>query len=137
VFVAEIACIMCTAIVGTAIDTRWPPVLTVLIEFKEFRVLRRVDLDRSIALPAARGNTEATEVTPRLSGANRADWRLERPRVGRRRSGLQLGVDQLRERFGAAGLTDAEVDAGIAALEDPHFVLLTHLLLSARGQRPA
>ena len=26
VFVAEIACIMCTAVVGTAIDTRWPPV---------------------------------------------------------------------------------------------------------------
>jgi hypothetical protein len=26
VFVAEIACIMCTVVVGTAIDTHWPPV---------------------------------------------------------------------------------------------------------------
>ena len=52
VFVAEIACIMCTAVVGTAIDTRWPPVLTVLIEFDGSRVLQRVELDRALRIPA-------------------------------------------------------------------------------------
>jgi hypothetical protein len=82
VFVAEIACIMCSAVLGTAIDTRWPPVLTVLIEFRESRVLRRVELDR-LRCPQCGGNTEATEVTPRLLRRDHVDWRLERPQVGR------------------------------------------------------
>jgi hypothetical protein len=82
VFVAEIACIMCTTVVGTAIDTRWPPVLTVLIEFEGARVLRRVGLDQ-LRCPTCGGNTEATEVTPRLLRRERVDWRLERPQVGR------------------------------------------------------
>jgi hypothetical protein len=82
VFVAEIACIMCTAVVGTAIDTRWPPVLTVLLELEGSRVLRRVELDR-LRCPHCGGNTEATEVTPRLLRRDRVDWRLDRPRVGR------------------------------------------------------
>ena len=82
VFVAEIACIMCTAVVGTAIDTRWPPVLTVLIEFDGSRVLQRVELDR-LRCPQCGGNTAATEVTPRLLRRDRLDWRLDRPRLGR------------------------------------------------------
>jgi hypothetical protein len=82
VFVAEIACIMCTAVVGTVIDTRWPPVLTVLIEFDGSRVLRLVEVDR-LRCPSCGGNTEATEVTPRLLRRDRVDWRLERSQVGR------------------------------------------------------
>ena len=54
VFVAEIACIMCTAVVGTAIDTRWPPVLTVLIEFEGSRSAP-AHRTRPSALPGLRG----------------------------------------------------------------------------------
>jgi hypothetical protein len=82
VFVAEITCIMCTAVVGTAIDTRWPPVHAVLIEMEGSSALRRVALNQ-LRCPVCGGNTEATEVTPRLLRRERANWQQDRPRIGR------------------------------------------------------
>jgi hypothetical protein len=82
VFVAEIACIMCTAVVGIAIETRWPPVNTVLIQIEGSTVLRRIELN-ALRCPVCGGNTAATEVTPRLLRRERVNWQQDRPRVGR------------------------------------------------------
>lgn len=83
VFVAEIACIMCTRILGTAIDTRWPPLNTVLIQMEGSTVLRRVELGR-LRCDVCGGNTAPTEVTTRLLRRERAiDWQREQPRRGR------------------------------------------------------
>ena len=83
VFVAEIACILCTRLVGTAIDLRWPPLTTVLIQMDGSNVLRRVEL-RHLRCADCGGNTAATEVTTRLLRRERAiDWQKEQPRRGR------------------------------------------------------
>jgi hypothetical protein len=83
VFVAEIACILCTRVVGTAIDLRWPPVRTVLIQMDGSNVLRRVEL-RRLRCADCGGNTAATEVTTRFLRRERAiDWQIEQPRRGR------------------------------------------------------
>ena len=83
VFVAEITCILCTRVVGTAIDLRWPPVRTVLIQMDGSSVLRRVEL-RHLRCADCGGNTAATEVTTRLLRRERAiDWQKEQPRRGR------------------------------------------------------
>ena len=65
VFVAEIACIMCSRTVGTAIDACWPPAGSVLLQAEGSTVLRRIQLNR-LRCPDCGGNTEATEVTTRL-----------------------------------------------------------------------
>ena len=65
VFVAEVACIMCTHVVGTAVDSRWPPVSTVLFQAQGSTELRRVVLER-LRCPECGGNTAPTEVTTRL-----------------------------------------------------------------------
>lgn len=83
VFVAEIACILCSRVLGTAVDTRWPPVYSVLIQMEGSRVLRRVELSR-LRCPDCGGNTSPTEVTARLLRREGViDWRGERPRRGR------------------------------------------------------
>src|SRR6266568_1971999 len=83
VFVAEIACILCARVVGTAIDTRWPPLSTVLIQTEGSAVLRRVELTR-LRCEVCGGNTSATEVKRRLLRRERAiDWQREQPRRGR------------------------------------------------------
>lgn len=83
VFVAEIACILCTRVIGTAIDTRWPPLNTVLIQMEGSAVLRRVELSR-LRCDVCGGNTSPTEVTRRLlrhEGAS--DREIDQPRRGR------------------------------------------------------
>jgi hypothetical protein len=83
VFVAEIACIMCTRVLGTAFDTRWPPLNTVLIQIEGSAVLRRVELSQ-LRCDVCGGNTSPTEVTTRLLRRERAiDWQREQPRRGR------------------------------------------------------
>ena len=83
VFVAEIACIMCSRVIGTAVDTRWPPVYSVLIQVEGARVLRRVELSR-LRCPDCGGNTSSTEVTARLlRREGPIDWRKNGPRRGR------------------------------------------------------
>ena len=83
VFVAEITCLMCTRVVGTAIDLRWPPLMTVLIQMEGSRVLRRVEL-RHLRCADCGGNTSASEVTRRLLRRERAiDWQRDQPRRGR------------------------------------------------------
>src|SRR5579859_7237840 len=82
VFVADIACILCARTVGTAIDVRWPPLTTVLIQMDGSKILRRVELRRLRC--DCGGNTAATEVTTRLLRREGAiDWRREQPRRGR------------------------------------------------------
>lgn len=83
VFVAEIACMMCTRVLGTAIDTRWPPLNTVLIQIQGSNLLRRVELGR-LHCDVCGGNTSATEITARLLRRERAsDWQDDQPRRGR------------------------------------------------------
>jgi hypothetical protein len=84
VFVAEITCILCAREVGIAVDTRWPPAGTVLIQMEGSTVLRRVEL-RRLRCPDCGGNTSTDEVTTRLLRRERTiDWRNEeRPRRGR------------------------------------------------------
>src|SRR2546428_5195883 len=84
VFVAEVTCILCAREVGIAVDTRWPPVGTVLIQMDGSNVLRRVEL-RRLRCPDCGGNTSTDEVTTRLLRRERSiDWkREERPRRGR------------------------------------------------------
>ena len=83
VFHAEIACILCTRTVGTAVDIRWPPLTTVLIQMDGSKVLRRVEL-RRLRCADCGGNTAASEVTTRLLRREGAiDWRREQPRRGR------------------------------------------------------
>src|SRR5262249_35561262 len=65
VFLAEIVCIMCTQVVGMAVDGRWPPVRTVLFQAHESTVLCRVVLNQ-LRCPSCGGNTDPTEVTTRL-----------------------------------------------------------------------
>ena len=84
VFVAEISCIMCSREVGIAVEARWPPVGTVLIQLEGSRVLQRVEL-RHLRCPDCGGNTSPTEVTMRLLRRERPlDWQQEgQPRRGR------------------------------------------------------
>ena len=83
VFVAEVGCILCSRVVCTAIDSRWPPLTTVLIQMEGSSVLRRVALSR-LRCPDCGGNTSPTEVTTRLLRRERAiDWQREQPRRGR------------------------------------------------------
>lgn len=84
VVVAEITCIMCGRDVGTAVDTRWPPIGSVLIQLEGSTVLRRIQLDR-LRCPDCGGNTEATDVSTKLLRRERPlDWQhMERPRPGR------------------------------------------------------
>ena len=77
VFVAEIACILCSRSVGTAIDTRWPPFGTVLIHLDGSTVLRRMQL-HLLRCSQCGGNTTATDVTRRLLRRERPiDWQME------------------------------------------------------------
>jgi hypothetical protein len=83
VYVADIACILCTRALGTAVDRRWPPTVSVLIQFAPTTVLRRVEL-RRLRCPECGGNTSATEVTTRLLRHESAlDWDRDQPRRGR------------------------------------------------------
>ena len=83
VFVAEIACIMCSRTVGTAIDTSWLPSGSVLMQAEGSTVLRRLQLDR-LRCPDCGGNTAATDVTTRLLRRERPiDWQNDQPRRGR------------------------------------------------------
>ncbi|SRR6266511_6049177 len=83
VFVAEIACILCSRVLGTAVDTRWPPVYSLLIQMEGSRALRRVELGQ-LRCPDCGGNTSASEVTARLLRREGVvDWRREQPRRGR------------------------------------------------------
>lgn len=84
VFVAEISCILCCREVGIAIDVRWPPVGSVLVQLEGTRTLRRVEL-RRLRCPDCGGNTSPTEVTTRLLRRERpVDWQqAEQPRRGR------------------------------------------------------
>ena len=83
VLVAEIACIMCTHVLGIAVDSRWPPVSTVLFQTEGSTVLRRVVLAR-LRCPGCGGNTAPTEVTTRLLRREQpTDAWLDEPRRGR------------------------------------------------------
>lgn len=83
VFVADIACILCSRTVGTAIDRRWPPIVSVLFQFVGTNVLRRVELSR-LRCPDCGGNTSAAEVTARMLRRESAiDWQRDQPRRGR------------------------------------------------------
>ena len=83
VFVAEIACIMCSRTVETAIDACWPPAGSVLLQAEGSTVLRRIQLNR-LRCPDCGGNTEATEVTTRLLRRERPiDWQNDQPHRGR------------------------------------------------------
>src|SRR5947207_3040595 len=83
VFVAEITCILCSRDIGTAVDTCWPPVGTVLIQLEGSNMLHRVEV-RRLRCPDCGGNTSATEVTTRLLRRERSvNWKDERPRRGR------------------------------------------------------
>jgi hypothetical protein len=83
VFAADLACLMCSRTLGTAIDTRWPPMTAVLIKLEGSRIYKRVPL-RQLRCPDCGGNTAATEVTRRTLRRERpVDWQAERPRCGR------------------------------------------------------
>src|SRR5260370_17628229 len=83
VFVAEVTCVMCSRLVGTAVETHWPPVNSVLIQVEGSAALRRIALDR-LRCPDCGGNTAPTEVTTRLLRRERPiDWQQEQPRRGR------------------------------------------------------
>jgi hypothetical protein len=83
VFVAEIACILCTRVVGTAVDTRWPPVGTVLIQAEGSKVLRRIALEQ-LRCTDCGGNTAPTEVVTKLLRRERpSDLQIDEPRRGR------------------------------------------------------
>jgi hypothetical protein len=49
---------------------------------------------------------------------------------------MALTNRQARRLWLDLGLTDAEIDAGIAALENPILVVYSRLFVSARGKRP-
>ena len=102
VFVAEITCILCAREVGIAVDRRWPPVGTVLIQPVGSKILSRVELHR-LRCPDCGGNTSTEEVTIRLLRRERPiDWkREERPRRGRPPKWF---VEQRR----AAGMSDRD-----------------------------
>ena len=104
VFVADITCVMCSRFVGTAIDTRWPPVNTVLIQLEGSTVLQRIELDR-LRCPECAGNTAPTEVTTRLLRRERPiDAQEEKPRRGRPPRWLvaQRAATQFRREQGSA-----------------------------------
>ena len=83
VFVAEVTCVMCSRLVGTAVETHWPPVNSVLIQVEGSAVLRRIAL-RRLRCPDCGGNTAPTEVTTRLLRRERPiDWQQDQPRRGR------------------------------------------------------
>jgi len=83
VFVADITCLLCSRLIGTAVDPHWPPVCSVLIQLEGSGVLRRIALDR-LRCPDCGGNTVPTEVTTRLLRHERPiDWQQEQPRRGR------------------------------------------------------
>jgi SAM-dependent methyltransferase len=50
---------------------------------------------------------------------------------------LYLGSQPFRDAYLAMGLTNDEIDAFLSLLLDPEFVMMTHLFVSARGQRAA
>src|SRR4030081_3185577 len=85
VFVAEVTCVMCSRLVGTAVETHWPPVNSVLIQVEGSAVLRRIALQR-LRCPDCGGNTAPTEVTTRL-------LRRERPSIGSRINGAGSAAD--------------------------------------------
>ena len=99
VFVAEIACILCGRVLGTAVDTRWPPVYSVLIQMEGSRVLRRVELSR-LRCPDCGGNT----VTHRSDRASAPPGRCHRlaersnPVAAGRRNGLSPSERRIRRR---------------------------------------
>jgi hypothetical protein len=83
VFAAELACLMCSRMVGIAIDVRWPPISTVLIRFEGSTVFKRVALHQLRCCDCG-GNTAPTEVTIRTLRRERPlDWQNERAHRGR------------------------------------------------------
>jgi len=99
VFVAEITCLLCSRPVGIAIDSRWPPVSTVLIRLSGSKVLRRMALHQ-LRCGECGGNTAPTEVTERLIRRERPiDWQSEQPPRGRPPKWLvaQRAAARLRE----------------------------------------
>jgi DNA-directed RNA polymerase subunit N (RpoN/RPB10) len=83
VFVAEIACLLCGRVLGTAVDTRWPPVATVVIKLPGSATFQRLALDR-LCCRECGGNTAPTEVRRRaIRGERPVDWQSDRRRLGR------------------------------------------------------
>src|SRR5260370_29799583 len=83
VFVADITCILCSRLIGTAVDPYWPPVCSVLIQLEGSSALRRIALDR-LRCPDCGGNTPPTEVTKRLLRPEPpSDLQQEQPRPRR------------------------------------------------------
>jgi hypothetical protein len=83
VFAAELACLMCSRTLGTAIDTHWPPNQAVLIRLEGSSAFKRVPLQQ-LRCPDCGGNTAPTEVTTRTLRRERpVDWQDERPHRGR------------------------------------------------------
>jgi hypothetical protein len=50
---------------------------------------------------------------------------------------MAMTNQQARRVWMDVGVADADIDAAIAALEDPRLVVYSRLFVSARGQRPA
>jgi len=83
VFVAEIACLMCSRFVGIAIATRWPPVGVVLLQPAGSATLHRCAVGRLRCLDCG-GNTAAAEVERRSIRAEKSvDWQAMERRRGR------------------------------------------------------
>lgn len=108
---------------------------------------------------AAAGRREAAQRQTRLPGGSRVDAIYGRRLYGAFRQAhlvniavegrclltpggsaysrfLAIGAEQARPMHLAAGLSDDEVDQAVAAVTDPNLVLLSHMLVSARRQRP-
>jgi hypothetical protein len=49
---------------------------------------------------------------------------------------LYLGAKPFRDVYLTLGLKDDEVDRFFSLLQDPEFVMMSHLFVSARGQKP-
>jgi hypothetical protein len=49
---------------------------------------------------------------------------------------VYLGAKPFRDVYLTLGLKDDEVDRFFSLLQDPEFVMMSHLFVSARGQKP-
>lgn len=72
VFFVDITCLLCNRLVGTAQDSRWPPIRSVLFRRKGSSDFQQVMLN-VLRCPDCRGNTTVSDITSKIV-------RLETPR---------------------------------------------------------
>ena len=83
VFVAEITCLLCGHLAGTAVSDRWPPVGSLLFKPANLASFQRIS-PRELHCMVCGGNTAASDVTTRRIRTERPiDWEADRPKRGR------------------------------------------------------